>query len=55
MYRAAQRRRAMSRRQRAIVSGVTSRRRPWRRAFGITPSRVASRAWSAQFSLGRRA
>jgi hypothetical protein len=33
---AAQRRRTMSRCQRKIVSGVTSSRSPWRRAFGIT-------------------
>ena len=51
---AAQRRRTMSRCQRSMVSGVTSSRSPWRRAFGITPSRVASRARSAQFSFGRR-
>ena len=51
---AAQRRRTMSRCQRRIVSGVTSSRNPWRRAFGITPSRAASRARSAQFSFGRR-
>ena len=51
---AAQRRRTISRCQRSIVSGVTSSRSPWRRAFGITPSRVASRARSAQFSFGRR-
>ena len=51
---AAQRRRTMSRCQRTIVSGVTSSRSPWRRAFGITPSRAASRARSAQFSFGRR-
>jgi hypothetical protein len=44
----AQRRRTMSRCQRRIVSGVTSSRSPWRRAFGITASRVASRARSAQ-------
>jgi hypothetical protein len=44
MDRAAQRRRTMSRRQRTIVSGVTSNRSPWRCAFGITPNRVASRA-----------
>jgi hypothetical protein len=50
---AAQRRRTMSRCQRRIVSGVTSSRSPWRRAFGITPSRVTSRARSAQFSFGR--
>ncbi len=31
--RAAQRRRTMSRRQRMILSGVTSNRSPWRRAF----------------------
>ena len=54
MDRAAQRRRTMSRCQRTIVSGVTSSRSPWRRAFGITPSRAASRARSAQFSFGRR-
>ena len=51
---AAQRRRTMSRCQRRIVSGVTSSRSPWRRAFGITPSRVASSARSAQFRFGRR-
>jgi hypothetical protein len=51
---AAQRRRTMSRCQRRIVSGVTSSRSPWRRAFGIPPSRVASRARSAQFRFGRR-
>ena len=50
---AAQRRRMMSRCQRRIVSGVTSSRSPWRRAFGITLSRVTSRARSAQFRLGR--
>ena len=50
----AQRRRTMSRCQRTIGSGVTSSRSPWRRAFGITPSRVASRARSAQFSFGQR-
>jgi hypothetical protein len=49
--RAAQRRRARSRCQRRIVSGVTSSRRPWRRAFGIALSRVASRARSAQFRV----
>jgi hypothetical protein len=47
------RRRATSRCQRTIVSGVTSSRSPWRRALGITPSRVASRALSAQFRFGR--
>ncbi len=52
--RAAQRRRTMSRCQRTIVSGVTSSRNPWQRAFGITPSSAASRARSAQFSFGRR-
>jgi hypothetical protein len=51
---AAQRRRTMSRCQRRIVSGVISSRSPWRRVFGITLSRVASRARSAQFSFGRR-
>jgi hypothetical protein len=51
---AAHRRRTMSRCQRTNVSGVTSSRRPLRRAFGITPSRAASRARSAQFSRGRR-
>ncbi len=51
---AAQRRRTMSRCQRRIVSGVTSSRSPWRRALGSTPSRVVSRARSAQFSFGRR-
>ena len=45
---AAQRRRAMSRCQRRIVSGVTSSRSPWRRAFGITLSRTAISARSAQ-------
>ena len=45
--RAARRRRAMSRCQRKIVSGVTSSRSPFRRALGITLSRVASRARSA--------
>ena len=54
MDRAAQRRWRMSRRQRTIVSGVTSSRRRWRRAFGITLSSVASKARSAQFSSGRR-
>jgi hypothetical protein len=44
----------MSRCQRTIVSGVTSSRRLWRRALGITLSRVARRARSAQFSFGRR-
>ena len=52
--RAARRRRMMSRCQRRIVSGVTSRRRPWRRAFGITPSSTARSARSAQFRFGRR-
>jgi hypothetical protein len=51
---AAQRRRTMWRCQRTIVSGVTSSRSPWRRAVGITPSRVANRARSAQFRFGRR-
>ena len=51
---AAQRRRAMSRCQRRIVSGVTSSRSLWRRAFGITLSRAASSARSAQFRSGRR-
>jgi hypothetical protein len=45
-------RRMMSRCQRKIVSGVTSSRSPWRRALGITLSRVASRARSAQFTSG---
>ena len=40
----ARQRRTMSRRQRRIVSGVTSSRNPWRRPFGITPSSAASRA-----------
>ena len=52
--RAAQRRRTRSRRQRRIVSGVTSSRIPSWRTFGITLSRVASSAWSAQFRFGRR-
>jgi hypothetical protein len=51
---AAQRRRTMSRCQRRIVSGVTSNHSLWRRVFGITLSRAASRARSAQFSFGRR-
>ena len=51
---AAQRRRTMSRCQRTIVSGVTSSRSPWRRAFGITLSRVARSARSAQSKFGRR-
>ncbi len=51
---AAQRRRTMSRCQRRAVSGVTSSRSPCRRAFGITASRVASNARSAQSSFGRR-
>ena len=41
---AAQRRRTMLRCQRRIVSGVTSKRSPGRRAFGITLSKVASNA-----------
>jgi hypothetical protein len=49
---AAQRRRTMSRCQRRIVSGVTSSRSPWRRASGITLSKVARSARSAQFSFG---
>jgi hypothetical protein len=52
---AAQRRRTMSRCQRRIVSGVTSSRSPWRRAFGITLSKAASSARSAQFKCGRAA
>ena len=40
----AQRRRTMSRCQRRMLSGVTSSRSPWRRALGITPSRVANSA-----------
>ena len=51
MDRAAQQRRAMSRCQRRIVSGVTSSRSPWRRAFGITLSRAVSRARSAQVEV----
>ena len=50
---AAQRRPAMSRCQRRIVSGVTGSRSSWRRALGITLSRVATRSRSAQFSFGR--
>ena len=50
----AQRRRTMSRCQRRIVSGATSSRSPRRRAFGITLSKAASRARSAQFRCGRR-
>ena len=49
----AQRRRTMSRCQRRIVSGATSSRSPWRRAFGITPTRAASSARSAHASFGR--
>ncbi len=51
---AARRRRTMSRCQRKMVSGVTSSLSPWRRAFGIAPSRIASSAPSARFSFGRR-
>ena len=51
---AARRWRTMSRCQRKMVSGVTSSRSACRRALGITPSRVASRARSAQFSFGWR-
>jgi len=51
---AAERRRTMSRCQRRTVTGVTSSRSPWRRTFGITLSRVARSARSAQFSFGRR-
>ena len=54
MDRAAQRRRARSWCQRAIVSGVTSSRSLWRRVLGIAPSRAARRARSAQFRFGRR-
>jgi hypothetical protein len=50
---AAQRQQTMSRCQRRIVSGVITSRSPWRRAFGITLSRAASRARSAQFRFGR--
>ena len=50
---AAQRRRTTSRCQRRIVSGVTSSRSPWRRAFGITLSKAASSARSAQVRCGR--
>ena len=39
--------------QRKMVSEVTSSRSPWRRAFVITPGRIASSARSAQFSFGR--
>jgi hypothetical protein len=52
--RTAQRHRTMSRCQRRMVSGVISSRIPRRRALGITPSRVASSALSAQFTVGRR-
>jgi hypothetical protein len=48
------RRRTMSRCQRRIVSGVTSSRSPWLRAFGITPSRAAGSARPAQSRFGRR-
>jgi hypothetical protein len=48
-----QRRRTISRCQRRIVSGVTSKRSPWYRAFGITPSKVASNSRSAQCKSGR--
>ena len=51
---AAQRRRMMPRCQCMMVSGVTSSRSPWRRAFGITASGIASSARSAQFSFVRR-
>ena len=51
---ATQRRRTRSRRQRRIVSGLTSSRTPWRRALGITLSRAAIRARSAQLRFGRR-
>ena len=51
---AAQPRRTMLRCQRRIVSGVTSSFSPWRRALGITLSRAAIRARSAQFSFRRR-
>ena len=50
----AQRRRTIARCQRRIMSGVTSGRNLWRRAFGITLSSAASRARSAQLSVGRR-
>src|SRR6266581_3688679 len=50
----ARRRRAISRYQRKIVSGVAISRDPCRRASGITPGRAASRARSAQFRFGRR-
>ena len=50
---AAWRRRMMSRCQRRIVSGVTSSRSLWQRALGITLTRAAKRARSAQFSFGR--
>ena len=40
---AARRRRTMSRSGAGTMSGVTSSRSAWRRAFGITASRVASR------------
>ena len=43
----------MSRCQRRIVSGVTSSCSPWRRAFGITLSKAASSARSAQVRCGR--
>ncbi len=49
----AQRWRTMSRCQRNMVSGVTSSRSPWRRAFSITPGRIASSALSAQVRPGR--
>jgi hypothetical protein len=51
---AARRWRTMLRCQRRMVSGVTSSRSPWRRALGITLSRVATSARSAQFRFGRR-
>ena len=51
--RAAQRRRTMPRCQRMLVPGVTSSRSPQRRAFGITPCRIASSARSAQLKFGR--
>jgi hypothetical protein len=52
---AAQRRPTISRCQRTMVSSVTSSRSPWRRDFGITASKVASSARSAQSSWRRAA
>jgi hypothetical protein len=49
-----QRPRTTSRCQPGIMSGATSSRSPWHRALGITLSKAASSARSAQFRCGRR-